>query len=285
MKKILKFRSMKLILGTANFNINYGKNNVKFNIKDLKNLSKFCDKKISFFDTASAYNNHKKISNISGNLKIFSKFPLIKQLPNCVDYLIFDSLRQLKLLKINSFYGIMFHSSSDIKILGKLGVAELKKKIKKNNISNLLGVSVYDPEELKTILKIFKPDFIQFPLNIFDRRFLKYNLLKKLKKLNIKLISRSCFLQGQLLNNRNIFRGRDMRIYKKFSAWCTLNKISPMKGCIFFINSIPLIDFLVIGIDNFNQLKEIYKTTKVKHFLDIPNFGNVSKKCINPRAW
>ena len=78
---------------------------------------------------------------------------------------------------------------------------EIVKKIllnykKKNKIKNI-GVSVYNKYELENILKVFKPDVVQFPLNIFFQSF-DETYLKKLKKLKIKLHARSIFLQGLL---------------------------------------------------------------------------------------
>ena len=40
-----------------------------------------------------------------------------------------------------------------------------RKKIKK------IGVSVYNKFELENILKVFKPDLVQFPYNIFNQNF------------------------------------------------------------------------------------------------------------------
>ena len=41
-----------------------------------------------------------------------------------------------------------------------------------------LGISVYDPDEVKEFLEIINFDFIQAPVNIFGSRFCDPNLLK-----------------------------------------------------------------------------------------------------------
>ena len=64
---------------------------------------------------------------------------------------------------------------------------------------NKIGVSIYDPDEIYYIKKKFKPDIIQIPFNIIDRRIISKRRLKFFK--NIKIQVRSIFLQGLLLMN------------------------------------------------------------------------------------
>jgi aryl-alcohol dehydrogenase-like predicted oxidoreductase len=64
------------------------------------------------------------------------------------------------------------------------GFLKVLKNLKKKLIKKI-GISIYDVEEIDKILKIFKPDIIQLPANIVDRRFLNENFLLKLKKKNI----------------------------------------------------------------------------------------------------
>ena len=65
---------------------------------------------------------------------------------------------------------------------------EILKQFKRKNKFNKIGVSLYDLNELKSILNIWKPDIIQVPLNPLNTQFLNSNLLKKLKKKVSKFI-------------------------------------------------------------------------------------------------
>ena len=56
---------------------------------------------------------------------------------------------------------------------------------------------------LEEILKIFKPDIIQCPINIFDNRLTKNNFLKRFSDKGIEIHARSIFLQGLLLQDGN----------------------------------------------------------------------------------
>jgi hypothetical protein len=60
--------------------------------------------------------------------------------------------------------------------------------------------------------------------------------LKKLKKKNIIIIARSCFLQGLLLTNFTI---KNFLKYKKllnfWNYWCKKNRISKLKACLDYV--------------------------------------------------
>ena len=60
--------------------------------------------------------------------------------------------------------------------------------LKKQSRIKKIGVSVYEVEELKKILKFFKPDVVQLPVNILNQNFLKKNFLKTIKKKALKFM-------------------------------------------------------------------------------------------------
>ena len=127
---------------------------------------------------------------------------------------------------------------------------------------------------------------MQFPLNIFDQRFLKKNFTKKLKKLKIKIFVRSCFLQGLLLQSSLKKRSNEaQKIFNSFLEWCLKKKITQVEGCLQFIKRFKFIDFIILGFDNANQLTEIIKVLKKKEIY-VPNiFLSKNLKIIDPRKW
>ena len=74
---------------------------------------------------------------------------------------------------------------------------EAKKKIIKK-----YGYSIYSFSNLKKICNKVKPDIIQCPYNILDRRLTEKNNLNFLKKNSIEVHVRSVFLQGLLLMSK-----------------------------------------------------------------------------------
>ena len=275
---------MKLVLGTAQFGLKYGLNQSKVNIKEIKMIDKILQKKsISYIDTATSYGNSEKIiSKIRTRKNVITKIKLPQKTPKDIEKWFNDTLKMsLNNLKIKKLYGLLIHDTKDLfnqkELINCLMNAKKKKYVKK------IGISVYDPDEIVKIIKIWTPDIIQLPVNILDQRFLKNNLLSKLKKLKIEIFARSCFLQGLLLKKR--IRSIKHVNQKKFILWCKKEKISQLKACIDFIKNVKKIDFLVIGVDSNKQLKQIidafYSETK-----KISNqFECLNKNIIDPRRW
>ena len=184
----------KISIGLAQSIKNYGLyNNIQEVINELSNQDIFN------LDTSLSYNgsdDNLKIINLNAyNLTI--KLPKISNRKNLKKKVI-DLIEEIFVkYNIKKFDTLLIHDP----LLPLESEWEIVKKIllnykKKNKIKNI-GVSVYNKYELENILKVFKPDVVQFPLNIFFQSF-DETYLKKLKKLKIKLHARSIFLQGLL---------------------------------------------------------------------------------------
>ena len=78
------------------------------------------------------------------------------------------------------------------------------KVLKDTGVINKFGVSVYQKEELDKVMDHVSIDFVQFPLNLFDRSFLTGNYLIDLKDKGLTLEARSVFLQGIVINGATI---------------------------------------------------------------------------------
>ena len=159
------------------------------------------------------------------------------------------------------------------------------KQKKKKLISNY-GISVYSRNEVEKILKVFKPDIIQFPANLFDHRFLDNDFLLKLKKMNILIFVRSCFLQGLLLGS-SLKQGsnKTKKKFNTFLKWCDKTKITQIEACIQFIKKFKLIDYLIVGFDKAKHLSIIIEIFNKKK-INVPNsFSCKDLKLIDPRKW
>ena len=114
---------------------------------------------------------------------------------NSLTYEVMLALHSTKIDRINIMY---FH---DAKVLLKKNGKKIYNELallKKNKLINKIGISVYSLKEAKKILKRYKIDAIQMPINFLDRRFLKSNFLSYLKKKRIEIIGRSIFLKEYL---------------------------------------------------------------------------------------
>jgi hypothetical protein len=283
---------MKLVIGSAQLGMNYGLfNNKKIRGKEFRKIEKLILKsKINFIDTATTYGESEKIIGNSKlkNLHIITKIKIPKK--NNIDvksWLLKEISKSLSKLKIKKIYGVLIHDYKDL--LGKYGKNYLfsLRELKRKKIIKKIGISVYDSKELKKIWKFWKPDLIQVPFNPLDNRILDSGWINILKKFKVKIFVRSIFLQGLLINKDNSLRmSKNYKILlNKFKNWCYKNNISLIQGCLNFVKQFKSIDYLVIGFDNYNQLREIIDVFKKKKIIVPKNFSTNKLNLIDPRRW
>jgi hypothetical protein len=281
---------MRLAIGTAQFGFKYGIfNKKKIDIKEFKKIEKLIFKsKITFIDTAINYGESETVIGKS-RLKKLSIITKIK-IPNgnvCLNNWVNKTIKSsLARLKVNSIYGVLVHDFKDV--LGVKGQLYLKilRELKKRGIIKKIGVSIYNPIELKKIWKFWKPDIVQAPFNIFDQRILNQGWIKKLKKNKTKIFVRSCFLQGLLINDYTLINNfRNNKKLDQFTKWCKLKNITRLKACLHFVKQFKNIDYLVIGFDNHYQFKEILNNFNKKNFKITKKFSSNNLNLIDPRRW
>jgi aryl-alcohol dehydrogenase-like predicted oxidoreductase len=282
---------MKLVIGSAQLGLKYGLFKKKIDSREFTKIKKIILKsRISFIDTATAYGNSQ---NIIGNsclnkLKVITKvkIPKLKNI-NIESWLSKTINKILKNLKIKKIYSVLVHDYRDL--IGKRGKLYLNclKELKKKKLIKKIGLSIYNTRDLKKIWKFWKPDIVQAPFNPLDVRLISSGWLKVLKKFKVKIFVRSVFLQGLLINNSNEFikNKNHINIINKFNNWCHENSITRIQACLHFVKQIDKIDYIVVGFDNSNQLKEIISCYK-KKLVKVPNKFSTSKiNLIDPRKW
>jgi aryl-alcohol dehydrogenase-like predicted oxidoreductase len=282
---------MKLVLGSAQFGRNYGLvNGKKIKISDILKIETLAlEKKIKFIDTSINYGDSEKIIGKSKlrRLNIVTKFKLPNKKVDIKYWVEKNIQSSLKRLNNNKIYGLLVHDINDL--LKKNGRYYLNclLNLKKRGIVKNLGLSVYSPEDLSIIWKFWKPDIVQVPFNVLDNRFLVSNWFTKLKKNKTKIFVRSCFLQGLLISNYKSIKKlkKNKKILDKFTTWCLDNNISRIKASLHFVKKYKLIDYLIIGFNSYDQLKEIIKIFN-QRTVEIPTLFSCNKlSLIDPRRW
>jgi aryl-alcohol dehydrogenase-like predicted oxidoreductase len=283
---------MKLVIGSAQLGMNYGLfNNRKINHIELKKIEKLVLKsKINFIDTAISYGDSENIIGSSKlkNLHIITKIKLpSKKIIQVRDWTLKEISKSLYKLKIKKIYGVLIHDYKDL--LGKYGKDYLLslQELKKKKIIKKIGISIYDSHEIKKIWKFWKPDLIQVPFNPLDNRILDSGWVDVFRKFKVKIFARSIFLQGLLINEDNSFiiNKNYLILLNKFKNWCYKNNISLLQGCIHFVKQFKKIDYLVVGFNNYNQLKEIIDVFNKKQIIVPKKFSTNKKNLIDPRKW
>lgn len=277
----------KLVIGSANFTKKYGADSTKIKhneIKKILNLAKEND--IYKIDTAEAYINKENVfKNIDKKFKFTTKI-----IPNSRWVSLEFCQKQLdehfKIFNTNKVETILFHDFKFLLTKNGLKIFKNLEILKNKNYFKKIGLSIYDTNCLSYIISNYNFDVVQCPYNILDRRILTTGWFDKLKNQGIEIHIRSIFLQG-LLVNKVIYKKQYFKKWKKkiseWFLWLESNGISPIDYC---LSDLLYFDFdkIIIGINNFDNLKEIINFKRI----DTNNMFNLrinDVKLIDPRNW
>ena len=272
--------SNKYILGTAQFNSDYGiTNNKKLSNEYSKKILKYAKKQeINHFDLAENYNF--KWQNINfKNCVLDTKISISNSILNIKKIKKkFKEIKKLNKIPLDTVY---VHNPE--KIFSKNGqkVYEILSTLKKNNLIKKIGVSVYSPSQLIKILKEYRIDVVQIPFSIIDQRFLRY--FDYIKEKKILIYVRSIFLQGVLLSNRKIFsKNKEIIKFINFAKKIKKNKLDL---CLDFVKINSLIDKIIFGVTNEKQLVSVVKSNIKNSINYSSSLSSNDLRLVDPRNW
>ena len=262
---------MKLALGTVQFGQSYGIANTEgqIDINAILSILKLAkENNVNTLDTAILYGNSEQRLGECGveDWRIVTKLPPIpKQCMNVEQWILEQVEGSLFRLNTNSILGLMLHSP--LQLLEKNGsiVWGTLTELKSRGIIEKIGYSVYQPKELDLLWSEFRPDIIQAPYNILDRRLKSSGWLDKLVNNEIEVHVRSIFLQGLLLmskENRPAKFDQWNKLWDLWDNWLQEQGVSAIEACLKFVLSEKGIDFSVIGIDSKKQFDEILSVVR-----------------------
>ncbi len=285
----------KIVIGTANFGMDYGIGNnqkklLDSDIFEIINAAKKIG--VNTIDTAISYGNSLNRLGKFGvdNFKIITKFPKIPESKKKQTKWFKEQIEKtLKQLDVNNLEAILLHYPKDILEEKNSELIDFLLNLKNKGVINKIGVSIYEKNEIEEILKIFKPEIIQCPINIFDNRLLEKNYLENISKEGIEIHIRSIFLQGLLLLKREKIPQEFLKfknLFEEWHNWLKITKLNPLEACIRYTNSLEIVDKIVVGIDSAYHLKQIMKYMKKPKLTKRPNWQNsISRELIDPRLW
>jgi aryl-alcohol dehydrogenase-like predicted oxidoreductase len=285
----------KLVLGTAQFGLNYGINNYqgKPSLKEVfSTLDYAYDSGVKILDSAEAYgDSHNRIGqyHISSKKKfrVITKFsPKRLDLPINFEERIKKNLEDLN---IDNLYAYMFHSYGDLKknynkFLNDINSSTLDK-------INKLGVSVYTNSQLEDSMNYDFIKLIQLPFNMLDNETKRKKLLEKAKKQKIEVHSRSTYLQGLFFKNFNDIPKKLVPLKKYLSFIESINseKIKINELALNYVLFKTYIDKVIIGVDSKTNLKENLECISLNKDYEI--FGKIDEinvlemNLLNPSNW
>lgn len=281
-------RKSKVILGVTQFGLDYGilnqyNSNKKKKLKQILNFSK--KKQIDSLYTSKYYGNANKFlaaENLN-YFKIYLKFKSQDLLKNFFSKELEKIKRKLKKKDLV----LILDGFENLKNRERLKIYNILLDLKKNKKINRFGYSIYSFKNLKKICHKFKPNILQCPYNVIDRRLEEKKLLQFLKINKIEVHVRSIFLQGLLIlhyskHSRKFSKWK--KFFKKFDDQIQHYKTSNLNGCLNFIEKNKYIDKILLGVNNLDQLKEIC-SFKYNEKIKFPNIYVKDERLINPSKW
>lgn len=280
-------------LGTAQFSKNYGISNIigKPSLKEIKKILSIAKKnKVKFLDLAEDYNG---VIRLLGKLKI-NHFKIILKLKIKSSYtknkIIQNFKKSLKLLNLTKIHAVLIHNIYDFNYKQLNKVFNVFKYLKSIGLINKFGISGYSIIEAKKFVKIYKINFLQIPLNIFDQELIKNKNYLFFKKTKTEIHVRSIFLQGLLLMDNNIlpkYFKKWKNLFNKFESKKVFYKKTSFELCINFIKlNIKKFKSVVIGVNSTKEFNEIiYLFKKNKDKISYKNLSCSDKKLIYPYKW
>jgi len=285
----------KFALGSAQFGMDYGisNNNGIVNPNEVKKIISYAQKKnINLIDTAINYGDSEISLGDAGieNFQIVTKLPKIpkscKDISKFISDNIYNSIRRLKRKNLNT---ILLHNPMQLLDAKGHEIWNALIQNKNDGFVNKIGYSIYSPDELEDLYFNFKPDVVQFPFNVFDRRIQETGWLEKLSSDKTETHARSVFLQGLLLMNKEDRPKHFLRWKNLWNLWDELlnsHNISALEACIGFIMLNENLDKIIIGVNSEKQLREILNCDF--NFVSLDDFLKLNANdldLINPSRW
>jgi aryl-alcohol dehydrogenase-like predicted oxidoreductase len=285
---------MKIALGTVQFGIPYGVANTtgqveKSEVKSILDCAKSVG--IDTIDTAIAYGTSEKcLGEIGiGGYKVITKLPEIPvnygNLTTWVRGHVEDSLSELK---VEALSGLLLHRPNQLLDADKEDYWPILLQLKSDGIVEKIGFSIYTPDELDELWDLFKPDLVQAPYNILDRRLETSGWLERMNKENVEVHVRSIFLQGLLLmskSNRPEKFNKWLSLWSLWDGWLQKNNITPVQAAVSFSLSDNRISRVIVGVDSLDQFKEIISAEKSSINTFPENLSTTDTKLLNPSEW
>jgi aryl-alcohol dehydrogenase-like predicted oxidoreductase len=295
---------MKLVLGSAQFGMNYGVNNRRGKpplAECLLMLKKAWDSKIRIFDTAWAYGDAEDVlgafikeNGLQRDIRIVSKLR-----PNLIDEKTPDPVGEVKRqvhisldrLGIAQLDGYLLHTPANFY---NPSVIEGLRQCRAEGLIHHFGVSIYELEDAINVVRSGTVDYIQVPFSVFDQRVLCSDFFKIAQDNGVVVFGRSVFVQGLIMmDNVEVpaHLSEAVPYIDRFDQIISRYGLQRAQAALGFMLAHTEIDYAVIGVDDLEQLDFNIGIAEAEPIpqacIDelIESYKNVSKAIIFPSLW
>lgn len=284
----------RLALGTVQFGLPYGIANRAGQVtrpEAKAMLQLVAANGIDTLDTAIAYGDSETCLGEVGTqgFKVVTKLPAVPD--DCADVSVWIKQQvsaSLARLGVTEVYGLLLHRPEQL--LGANGASLYRalQGLKDSGKVQKLGVSIYSPSELDTLMPQYCFDLVQAPFNLVDRRLCRTGWLQRLKGSGVEVHTRSAFLQGLLLMTKTDMPAKFAPwsdLWHRWQRWLAEHDASSVQACLAFPLSFPEIDRVVVGADSLSQLAQSLSATNSLPIRELPDLQCEDENLINPAKW
>lgn len=272
-----------LILGTAQWGLDYGITNATGRISDsdLKAmLARARNIGIDRLDTAADYGDaESRVTRFASDFKVQTKVEMCRFDREIAMRGIEASLERLNRLSVESCLihdwpmlceGDIKHSRQALAHAKDLGLVER------------VGISAYSVEDLRRALKDFPElEVVQIPLSILDQRLVGSPEIDELRKGGVEIQARSVFLQGVTLGARHNPFADHPDVVRLVDSGADLLTLS-----LGFVWAQAWVDAILIAPTTERQIMEIINALSSCDFAgDWSAFASSDESLLDPRTW
>lgn len=285
---------MKLALGTAQFGLPYGISNQNGQVnresaEAIISLARLSG--IDTLDTAIAYGESEACLGQVGveGFKVITKLPAMPDNVVDVGNWVHDQIRSsLQRLNVKTVYAVLLHKPQQLLGPNDKALTQAIGQLKAEGVVQKVGVSIYAPSELDSLMNVCPIDLVQAPFNLIDQRLQSSGWLQKLHDSGVEVHTRSAFLQGLLLMPVTAIPEKFKPWQALFNTWHTWlldNNISAAQACIGFVQAHKQIENVVVGVESVKQLEELIRWIKEASGAVWPNINCSDEHLIDPSNW
>lgn len=284
----------KVILGTAQWGLNYGISNRKGQLKsaDIEEILELSSiNGCRALDTASVYGNSE---TIIGGLDS-SEFEVITKLPKVQDRIhteenplkseLFASMARLKRTYVS---GLLLHDASDLLGDNALAVFRRLEQLKELGYVLKIGVSVYTYNEANVISRHFPVDLVQLPYNILSPTYESLSALDGLKSRGVEVHARSVFLQGLLLMDPLMLPPK-LEVFREYILGLRSLALEQNVSFAQYLMRFPLhgnkVDKVVLGVTDIHELLEQTREHPIVDYSSLSKLKFEHFELLDPRNW
>lgn len=284
----------RLALGTAQFGMAYGVANRTGKVAPHEVsliLSEARAARMDTMDTAIAYGDSEQVLGGAGvvDWRLVSKVPRLPVDPGDVEEWVRTAvIGSLLRLRVTRLAGLLLHRPEDLLEAHGTDLWEALLRVREEGLVERIGYSIYSPCILEQLWHDHRPQLVQAPFNVFDRRLQESGWLARLHGAGVEVHARSVFLQGLLLMQpaaRPPWFDRWREAFARWHEWLLARDVGALSGALHTVLAVPQLDRVVVGVNSATQLREIIATAETEALAAPAEFAVADEELIEPSRW